>query len=192
MAEKREKEAFVVADKRKFTAEGELRPDAELVEESKAVKEAVLEPAPSPAEAAQKEEEMPPPPSAAEQAEQHSAYQAANKKIDGMLDEAGVRRPAANMEVTFERLVASMYMQAMMQLGLVREEGAPMRPDVIGARSTIDTLSLLGEKTKGNLTDKENSMLQNTLFELRMAFLEITNMLTQAPPPPGGGPARVK
>ena len=93
--------------------------------------------------------------------------------------------------VTFERLVASMYMQAMMQLGLVREEGAPVRPDVIGARSSIDTLALLAEKTKGNLTDKESTMLQNTLFELRMAFLEITNMLTQAPPP-GGGPARVK
>jgi hypothetical protein len=66
---------------------------------------------------------------------------------------------------------------------MIREENTPPRPDVVGARHTIDTISLLGEKTKGNLTEREAHMLQNALFELRMAFLEITNVLTTAPPP---------
>jgi hypothetical protein len=91
--------------------------------------------------------------------------------------------------MTFERIVGSLYMTALMQLGAVHEEGKPVQPDIIGARQTIDTISLLSEKTKGNLTQKEQSMLQNALFELRMAFVEVTNSLTRPPqnPSPAGG-----
>jgi hypothetical protein len=125
---------------------------------------------------------MPLPPTADEQKQQHGEYQTASKKIDDMIDATGGRRPA-NLDVTFEGLVASLYMQAMIQLGMIREENTPPRPDIVGARHTIDTISLLEEKTKGNLTEREAHMLQNALFELRMAFLEITNVLTTAPPP---------
>ncbi len=61
--------------------------------------------------------------------------------------------------------------------------------DLIGARQTIDTVALLQDKTKGNLTDAEKNMLQNILYELRMAYLEVTNMITNPPPQgaPGGG-----
>ena len=54
---------------------------------------------------------------------------------------------------------------------------------MIGARHTIDMISLLGEKTKGNLTERENTVLQNSLFELRMTFVELTKAITTAPPP---------
>jgi len=47
---------------------------------------------------------------------------------------------------------------------------------------------LLAEKTRGNLTDAEVGLLQNSLYELRMAFVEITNALARPPQPPGGGP----
>ena len=62
----------------------------------------------------------------------------------------------------------------------------------MGARQTIDIIGLLQEKTKGNLTPKEESMLQNVLYELRMAYLEVTNLITQAPPggPGGNGETR--
>jgi hypothetical protein len=40
-------------------------------------------------------------------------------------------------------------------------------------------LALLQDKTKGNLTSKEEGTLQNVLFELRMMFLEITNAIAQ-------------
>jgi|SRR4051812_29523841 hypothetical protein len=182
--EEEEKELFTVSDRRKFTSEGERRDDELPASESRPDEKATVleEREPSPAEAAALKEETPLPPSAEEQQQQHGAYQDANQKLDSMLDQAGAKRPP-DAEVSFERLIASLYMQAMLQLGLVREETAPMRPDIIGARQTIDTIALLAEKTKGNLSSREEGMLTNVIFELRMAYVEITKMITQAPPP---------
>jgi hypothetical protein len=175
----KEKEEFVVADRRKFTAEGELKSDvpAEAQEPSPVETAAAALPSTEQRQA----EPLPEPPTSAEQAEQHRDYEAANKKIDTILEDAGQKRPP-QAEVTFERLVVSLYMQTMAQLGMIREEGTPPQPDIIGARQTIDTIALLGEKTKGNLSERETSMLQNCLFELRMGFLEITNALTTPQP----------
>jgi len=131
----------------------------------------------------------PPPPSQAEQDAQHADYRASNQKLDHLLRErAGSKAPpeGKSFEMTFERLVASLYMTAMMQLGMMAPEGEQPRADILGSRQTIDTLSLLGEKTKGNLTDAEQNMLQNVLFEARMAYLQLTNAITQGPPPTGG------
>ncbi len=72
-------------------------------------------------------------------------------------------------------------MTGMLQLGLMREQGAPPQLDLIGARQTIDSLSLLSEKTKGNLTPTEQNFLQNALYELRMAYVEVTNAIAQGP-----------
>jgi hypothetical protein len=177
----KEKEEFVVADRRKFTAEGDLKTDAPAeAPEPQASQPAPETTAASPSEP-RKPEPLPEPPTSAEQAEQHRDYEAANKKIDSILEDQGHKRPS-QADVTFERLVVGLYMQTMAQLGMIREEGSPQQPDIIGARQTIDTIALLGEKTKGNLTERENSMLQNCLFELRMAFLEITNALTTQQP----------
>ena len=185
MAQK-EKEEFVVADKRKFTSEGDLRTDVtETTREALLVTEPPAKEAPPEA----KEAEIPEPPTAAEQNAQHLDYQAAGKKIDSLMDEAGAERPA-DMEINFERLIASLYMQTMAQLGMIREENTQPRPDIISARQTIDTIALLESKTKGNLTSRESSMLQNCLFELRMAFLEITTVLTKAPA--AGDPSQKK
>ena len=72
----------------------------------------------------------------------------------------------------------------MLQLGLMREEGGEPRIDLIGARQTIDTLSLISEKTKDNLTAAEETFLQNCLYELRMAYVEVTNALARPPQAP--------
>ncbi|PYY19932.1 MAG: DUF1844 domain-containing protein [Acidobacteria bacterium] len=91
--------------------------------------------------------------------------------------------------MTFERLVQSLYVSALFQLGVMHPEGEAPRPDIVAARQTIDTLGVLRDKTKGNLTSAEENVLQNTLFELRMAFLEITNAITRAPGPATSKPA---
>jgi hypothetical protein len=51
-------------------------------------------------------------------------------------------------------------------------------------------LSVLDEKTKGNLSDQEKRLLQNALFDLRMSFLEITNAIASSAqrPPQSGKP----
>ena len=202
MADK--KQDFVVSDRRRFGAEGEARPDAPKAEEeaspapsaTPAAPAAEQTPAPaqaknepaSPAEQAE-QEEMPPPPTAAEQQEQRDAYSASGKKLEEVLGKSGSRRESLP-EMTFERLVESFYMTALLQLGAIRQEGDPPAVDIMGARQTIDSLNILQEKTKGNLSDREQTLLQNVLFELRMAWIEITNALATAAvkSPAGPGP----
>ena len=190
-----EKELFVVSDRRKFTAEGERREDAdEPVEENaaSAVPAAVSAPA---AEAPVAETapagppQVPPPPSAAEQNAQKGEYDSASSRMDTMLDEHGAKVPA-ELTPSFETLTMSLYMQAMMELGMIREENTPPRPDPLRARHTIDMIAMLQDKTQGNLTERETHLLQNILFELRMAFLEVMKVLTTPPPP--GAPAPQK
>jgi hypothetical protein len=74
-------------------------------------------------------------------------------------------------------------MTGMLQLGLMHEQGGQPQLDLIGARQTIDTISLLADKTKGNLTPKEQNFLQNALYELRMAYVEVTNAIARGPQP---------
>jgi uncharacterized protein DUF1844 len=186
------KSEFVVTDKRKFTSEGELRPETPGEERS-----AQRPPDPPPAAVSKKEAAappadqpaVPPAPSAAEQQVQDNAYRDSGKQFE----RAAFRgRTPQDYEMTFERLVASLYMTAMMQMGLVHEEGQQPVADLLGAKQTIDTLGLLQEKTKGNLTDQEQHLLQNCLYELRMGFVELTNALARQAPPdlsaPGGKP----
>jgi len=128
--------------------------------------------------------EMPLPPSSAEQEAQAAAYRLSAKDVDTQVELSG--HSAKDFEITFERFLASLYMTAMMQLGLMRQQGAQPQVDIIGARQTIDTLSLIAEKTKGNLSPAEENFLQNSLYELRMAYVEVTNALARPPQP---GPA---
>ena len=209
MAEK--KAEFVVTDRRRFGSEGEARPDAQVLEEEKPVTPPAAQATPPPAktpvqppsaaqpgqigqtqvqtespEAAQ-DEEMAPPPTAEEQHEQSEAYRASGKKIDDMISAAG-KGPQAPLEMSFERVIESFYMSALIQMGAIRQDNEPPRVDIIGARQTIDSLSVLQEKTKGNLTDREKTLLQNVLFELRMAFIEITNAVATSATKPGAMP----
>lgn len=122
---------------------------------------------------------MPPTPTSAEQQAQADAYRKSSKELDTRVELSG--HSAKELEMTFERFMASLYMSAMVQLGLMHEQGGQPRIDIIGARQTIDTLSLLSEKTKGNLTSAEENFLQNCLYELRMAYVEVTNALARSP-----------
>src|SRR3984957_7414720 len=198
MAEKRQDSGFTVTDRRLFTEDGELRSDVrEEVEVPKPVASATATPAAAakdsapatkpvtefpPEENATTAQNMPPAPTAAEQKAQADAYQASSKDLDSRVELSG--RSAKEFEMTFERFLASLYMTAMLQLGLMHEQGGQPRLDIIGARQTIDTLSLMAEKTKGNLTPTEEAFLQNSLYEVRMAYVEVTNALSR-PPQPG-------
>jgi len=98
---------------------------------------------------------MPAPPSAAEQKANVDAYRQSSKDLDSRVELSG--QSAKELEMTLERFLASLYMSAMLQLGMMHEQGGQPRIDLIGARQTIDTLSLLQEKTKGNLTRRKRA-----------------------------------
>lgn len=196
MAEKkREESSFTVTDRRLFTPDGELRNDVpeESVESAppKPVASAPRESAPTSPQAAAaappatpEERDMPAPPSSDEQEAQAAAYKKSAKDLDAQVELSG--HSAKDFEITFERFLASLYMTAMLQLGLMRQQGSQPQVDIIGARQTIDTLSMISDKTKGNLTPVEANFLQNSLYELRMAYVEVTNALARPPQP---GPA---
>jgi Domain of unknown function (DUF1844) len=198
---------FVVTDRRKFTMDGELRPDADPSPEREERASAPAEPIaaaapPTPVAAAPEtpaEPEMPPAPTAEENDQARRAYEMTADRLDTAIRSAnpGMDHPPA---MSFEQLVQSIYMTAMMQLGAATHEGQQPQVDILGARQSIDMLGVLAEKTKGNLTPEENRLLDSALFELRMAFLEITQALarqaaakTPAPGRPGpGGPSIVR
>jgi hypothetical protein len=208
MADKEKKPEFVVTDRRLFSTDGELRQDVVDDEERRAERErekseaqrlvneeraAQQQPAPSSAVQATSivtDEAAADGPSAQEQHDSAAAYRESTREIDDRIEKEmrkqGQPHRAQDFEITFEKFVASIYMSALMQLGLAAPQGAKPEVDLLGARQTIDTLALLQDKTKGNLTSAEQNMLQNCLYELRMAYLEVTNMLTH---PPQGGPA---
>jgi hypothetical protein len=184
MAEKRQESGFTVNDRRLFTEDGELRKD--VAEQPEAPKATTAPPAPAegaPVSTAEPERpEVPPLPTAAEQKAQADAYRKSSDALDSRVELSG--HSAKEFEMTLERFLASLYMTAMLQLGLMHQQGEQPRVDIIGARQTIDTLALLGEKTKGNLTSTEENFLQNSLYEVRMAYVEVTNALSR-PPQPG-------
>jgi hypothetical protein len=139
-------------------------------------------------EAAEEEQlpEMPPPPTAEEKREQESAYEASAQRVEDLI-RAQNPSMGAQPPIKFEHLVQQLYLSALMQMGAATPEGQRPRVDIIGARQSIDLLGILEEKTRGNLTDTEERMLESILFELRMTFLELTKMISlqgvQAPPP---------
>jgi len=191
MAQKRKEESeFKVSDKRLFTSDGELRDSTEeqapppVAATAASTSTASTTPAAAPTPAAPApESDVPEPPTASEQQAQHDAYRQSSRDLDARVELNG--HSAKELEMSFERFMASLYMTAMMQLGLMHEQGGQPGVDLIGARQTIDTLGMIAEKTKGNLTPKEQGFLQNCLYELRMAYVEVTNALAHPPQAPG-------
>lgn len=186
MAEK--KSDFQVVDKRKFTSEGEVRPDSEEQPSGSSTREERQESAAPEAAADSPSPNAPPeaPPSHSDQdhAVGREAYAAANKGMDSAFQAAGIR----DFDISFERFMTQMYMTALYQLGMLRDESGPGRVDLIGARQTIDTMEMLMAKTKGNVTEAEARFVQDRLYELHMAYLEVTQALARASTDPNAKP----
>ena len=198
---------FTVIDRRKIKAEEEhesaqaaaKEPEAApapgggprlVVNEGRPAPGSTVAPAPENAQKHEEQPELPPPPTAEESREQKDAYDASAQRLEELIR---AQNPAVGAQpvVGFDHLVQQLYVSAMIQMGAGTQEGQRPRVDILGARTTIDLLGVLAEKTKGNLTAAEDQTLQTVLFEVRMAFLELTSMISlQAmqppqPPPPG-------
>ncbi len=84
--------------------------------------------------------------------------------------------------VDFSAFIAELGTTAFAYLGgLQNPETKEVFVDLEMAKRTIDTIDLLKEKTKGNLTAPESNLLDNTLYNLRMTYIRIAN---NPPPPP--------
>jgi hypothetical protein len=76
-------------------------------------------------------------------------------------------------EVNFPTFVISLNAAALVHLGVIDDPatGAKNR-NLPMAKQTIDILSMLAEKTRGNLTTEEDSMLRGILYDLRIAYVK--------------------
>lgn len=214
MADKRKDEDFTVADRRRFSFDdGEVHENperAETKEESRPVEQPAAPKQEEPHKAEVREfpkresapvaseldlptpeqgEPQAPPLSAEDRKAGDDAFAKSSKAIDDQVRSQLGRKPE-EFQMTFDKFVASIYMTALMQLGLLHEQGGQPRIDLMGARQTIDTLTILRDKTKGNLTQQEENLLSNSLYEVQMAYVEVTNALTRQvqPAPPGSVP----
>ncbi len=104
----------------------------------------------------------------------------AKKDIDESWKEAVEKEKAAlekggkfvPPEPDFKFFVSTLSLQASIALGVIPNPATDKaEEDLTQAKFLIDTLDMLKEKTKGNLAPEESTLLENLLYELRMAFI---------------------
>ena len=141
------------------------------------------EPEPTTAAAAQAETpaehaDLPSGPTAEQTEEVRNAYDRTAERLDLAMRSAnpGGDHPPV---MDFTRLVQSVYMTALVQLGYGTPEGDAPQIDIIGARQSIDMLGVISDRSKGNLNGDEQRLIDSALFELRMGFLEVVQALSR-------------
>ncbi|RUM89865.1 MAG: DUF1844 domain-containing protein [Thermodesulfatator sp.] len=77
--------------------------------------------------------------------------------------------------VTFSTFILSLNTTALIHLGeLPHPETQRKEVNLVLAKHTIDTLDMLKEKTRGNLSPDEERLLESILYELRLRFVKLT------------------
>jgi hypothetical protein len=154
-----------VTDKRIFTAEGDIR--EEFREDIKPADPASAPPPP-------RREEKP--------AERVETLEERRRKNEEPPPGGDRRRTVAdraeNPGTAFADFVQQLIAQAYMFLGMLRSPSSskPMI-DIQAARDMIDILTMLKEKTAGNLTPDEDDFLNTHLGELKLAFVQRTKQI---------------
>jgi len=75
----------------------------------------------------------------------------------------------------FAGLVSMLATQAFFAMGIIRAENDEARkPDLNAAKYNIDMLEIIQKKTENNLTEQESNLLQETLHQVRMTFVKLS------------------
>jgi uncharacterized protein DUF1844 len=141
-----EEKPIRIVDRRMFTPEGELRPGFQA-------EEAPSEPIPP-------EPAPPPRPPAAGPPPREEPEEPPPQREEPRSD--------------FASLVRSLATTAYSALGLLQDAAGRGRRDLGVARQMIDWLAVLEQKTRGNISFEESDFLSKVLYELRLAFVEMS------------------
>lgn len=156
-----------VTDKRIFTPEGDIR--EEFKEEIRPAEPTAATPPPQPA---REEKGAPQPEAAQERRQRNEPPPAGEDRRRTMADKA------SNPGSPFTNFIEPLIAQAYMSLGMLRNPYQPQaKIDVGAARQMIEILTLLKDKTKGNLTPDEEDFLDTHLGELKLAFVQRTKSI---------------
>ncbi len=148
--EEESKRGFKVDDRRRFSAEGELKPEHRGEEPPR------TETAPNPAI----QTGATAPPTTAQPPENPSKAGAARGGAEGG-------------EISFATFMVGLSTQALVLLGEIPDpNGDAGGPNLPAAQQLIDIVGMLQEKTRGNLDHDEHELLEGILFELRVKYVE--------------------
>ncbi len=117
------------------------------------------------------------------------------KKEQNKAEREPDRRPGELPPADFRALVGTLASQAIMGLGALGDQKTGRVVIDLGtARFSIDLLSVLEEKTKGNISEEEAKELAQTVAELRARFVQISNLVAQqsVAEAQGGAPEALK
>jgi hypothetical protein len=84
--------------------------------------------------------------------------------------------PQVSLEpIDFSTHVLSLASSAMVALGrMPAPDGQPLEIDVDTAKYLIDVIGMLEMKTRGNLDESETKLIQSLLYDLRVAYVDVT------------------
>jgi len=95
------------------------------------------------------------------------------EKLDEELKREKARKSELPPEPTFGQFLTTLAAQALMALGEAENPVTRTKEvDLPAAKYVIDVISLLKDKTKGNLTEAEEATLTQLLTELRLKFVK--------------------
>jgi len=159
--EKEEGSGFKVVDRRSFATDGSVRDQSD--ENASAPRKVEGPEARASAGASEPLIEIPSP----------------EEDVETVLDDLGDSEQAPLSG--FDTLVSYLGTTAMFQLGLMPgPKGERIPADLANARQTITMLEVLDQKTQGNLTQDESRLLEDILYELRMAYVEVDKRTAKA------------
>ncbi len=76
-------------------------------------------------------------------------------------------------EINFPTFIVSLNASALLHLGAIEDPTTGQKTKNLEmAKQTIDILSMLEEKTAGNLNDEEKNLLKNMLYDLRLMYVK--------------------
>ncbi len=137
-----EKKDFIIKDKRMFSEEGQDNQEEERAEKEE-----------EKAESSEEEAQAPESEDAAASGEDAESFQLP--------------------EINFATFIFSLNSSVLVHLGIIDDPASGKKvKNLVLAKQTIDILGMLEEKTRGNLTEDEESMLKNMLYDLRMIYVK--------------------
>lgn len=162
MSQKQNDETFKVIDRRMFTSEGELRPEA--AEQQKSEKYSLAA--------------VPAAQTAANPAAQSPTNSAPAKAPAPDAPAATAEAPAAS--ASLQKLIDFIAQNAVVCLGVPDPRTGQAFLDLETARELIDMLEALHEKTRGNLAPDDDRLLAEVLGQLQLTFLDRSQAVAKA------------
>jgi hypothetical protein len=108
-------------------------------------------------------------PDSKKEAERQKSRAESDDSVKAAQEAAQTRLP----EINFPTFIFSLNASALVQLGLMEDPGTGKKEKNLPlAKQTIDMLSMLQEKTAGNLTKDEEEMLKQILYDLRIRYVK--------------------